>query len=131
RHARALSLRDPGQPGRGLERTPRHFDARRYGPHHRRAHRHRALERLAGGCARARPATCSAPSRGAKLPGMTRPRQPLKDADLRALLSSRDLRVTPSRLRVLAELSTLSAPISHPELYDRLAPSKLDRVTVY
>ncbi|OQX68539.1 MAG: hypothetical protein B6A08_09730 [Sorangiineae bacterium NIC37A_2] len=62
---------------------------------------------------------------------MTRHRQPLKDADLRALLSSRDLRVTPSRLRVLAELSTLSAPISHPELYDRLAPSKLDRVTVY
>lgn len=28
-------------------------------------------------------------------------------------------------------MSTLGAPISHPELYDRLADSRLDRVTVY
>lgn len=55
----------------------------------------------------------------------------LPDARLREMLTARGLRVTSSRLSVLAELSKEGPPVSHPELTERLAQSGLDRVTVY
>lgn len=49
----------------------------------------------------------------------------------RALLESKGLRVTEQRLLVLRALSRRRAPISFPELVDRLAEKGLDRATVY
>lgn len=60
---------------------------------------------------------------------VTRPVLP--DERLREMLSGAGLRVTSPRLAVLRELCAQAAPASHPELTDRLAPSGLDRVTVY
>ena len=49
----------------------------------------------------------------------------------RQLLAEHGIRVTEQRLTLLRELARLKAPISHPELTQRLAESKLDRATVY
>ncbi|MDP9150933.1 MAG: transcriptional repressor [Myxococcota bacterium] len=54
-----------------------------------------------------------------------------KTERFRALLSSKDLRVTEQRLAVLRALSTSRRPVSFSELVDRLAEHGLDRATVY
>ena len=53
------------------------------------------------------------------------------EADLRALLVSKGLRVTTARLAVLRELAALRLPTSHPEVAERMGSSHYDRVTVY
>jgi Fur family ferric uptake transcriptional regulator len=55
----------------------------------------------------------------------------LTDDAARTLLSSRGLRVTEQRLAVVRELSRTRAPVSHPELTERLSGTGLDRATVY
>lgn len=57
-------------------------------------------------------------------------RSPRK-AELQDILRSHGLRVTHQRVAVLKALSRARAPISHPELADRLADQGLDRSTVY
>ncbi len=54
-----------------------------------------------------------------------------REQDLRGLLSSQGLRITEQRMVVLRELATLSIPVSHPELTERLSGSSLDRATIY
>jgi Fur family ferric uptake transcriptional regulator len=53
------------------------------------------------------------------------------DERFRALLSSKDLRITDQRLAVLRSLARNRAPVSFPELVERLAEQGLDRATVY
>ncbi|MFZ5892414.1 MAG: Fur family transcriptional regulator [Myxococcota bacterium] len=53
------------------------------------------------------------------------------DEQIRELLTSRGLRVTEQRVTLLRELAKTKAPISHPELTDRVTGSGLDRATVY
>jgi len=67
----------------------------------------------------------------AKLRPMTLKTRMLRDDDLRALLASKGLRVTEQRMELLRELAKLRLPVSHAELTERLAPSGLDRATVY
>ena len=62
---------------------------------------------------------------------MTTKTRLLHDDDLRALLGQKGLRVTEQRLALLRELARLRLPVSHAELTERLAPSGLDRATVY
>lgn len=50
---------------------------------------------------------------------------------IRELLASRGLRVTSQRIALLRELSRVKAPISHPELTERMEGRGLDRATVY
>ncbi len=59
------------------------------------------------------------------------PSSPRKTVRLRALLASKDLRVTEQRLVVLAALAAIRSPVSFPELVERLAEGGLDRATVY
>jgi len=54
-----------------------------------------------------------------------------RDEALRALLHARGLRATPQRLTVLRALARAKAPVSHPELAERLADQGMDRSTVY
>lgn len=54
-----------------------------------------------------------------------------RDEDLKALLTTKGLRVTHQRMAVLRELARLRLPVSHPELSERLSGAGLDRVTVY
>jgi Fur family ferric uptake transcriptional regulator len=54
-----------------------------------------------------------------------------REAELRQLLMGRSFRVTEQRLSLLRELARLSAPVSYPELCERLAGTPLDRVTIY
>ncbi|HEY8943351.1 MAG TPA: Fur family transcriptional regulator [Polyangiaceae bacterium] len=54
-----------------------------------------------------------------------------REQDLRELLTSRGLRVTEQRLAILTELAKVKAPISHPELTERMANNTLDRATIY
>jgi len=61
---------------------------------------------------------------------MTRPTAAKRDERFRALLVSKQLRITEQRIAVLRALSWSRAPVSFPELAERLAP-KLDRATVY
>ncbi len=58
-------------------------------------------------------------------------KRPVRDDDLRELLSSAGLRVTEQRMVVLTEMAKLHEPISHPELTERLADTSLDRATIY
>jgi Fe2+ or Zn2+ uptake regulation protein len=53
------------------------------------------------------------------------------EADLRGALKAAGLRVTGPRLAVLVELAKSTEPVSHAELVERLAPSGMDRVTVW
>src|SRR5262245_12023260 len=53
-----------------------------------------------------------------------------RDSDLRDLLASRGLRVTTQRVALLRALAKVKAPISHPELTERMSESGLDRATV-
>lgn len=55
----------------------------------------------------------------------------LREAELRRMLEERGVRVTEQRLTILREMVHVRAPISHPELTDRLAHSPLDRATIY
>jgi Fur family ferric uptake transcriptional regulator len=57
--------------------------------------------------------------------------RPLRDDDLRELLTAKGLRVTEQRTTILRELAKLRLPASHPELTDRLASASLDRATIY
>src|SRR5690606_38392251 len=57
--------------------------------------------------------------------------RPLKEQELRALLTNQGLRVTHQRLALLRELARLKTPISHPELTERLGEANMDRATVY
>jgi|GEM_PF-470351 len=50
---------------------------------------------------------------------------------LRDRLREAGLRATPGRIAVLQELGTLSSPISHAELAERLHGAEFDRVTVW
>lgn len=61
---------------------------------------------------------------------MARPMTAKRDERFRALLESKGLRITEQRLTVLRALSWSRAPVSFPELAERLAP-RLDRATVY
>lgn len=54
-----------------------------------------------------------------------------RDGRFRALLQSKQLRITDQRLAVLRELARNLAPVSFPELVLRLAEQGLDRATVY
>lgn len=54
-----------------------------------------------------------------------------REQDLRDLLASRGLRVTEQRVLLLQELVKVKAPISHPELTERMSQSGLDRATIY
>lgn len=54
-----------------------------------------------------------------------------REEDLRELLASRGLRVTEQRVVLLAHLVKVRAPISHPELTERMSGSGLDRATIY
>jgi len=67
----------------------------------------------------------------AKLRPMALKTRMLRDEDLRALLASKSLRITEQRMELLRELAKLRLPVSHAELTERLAPSGLDRATVY
>jgi len=58
-------------------------------------------------------------------------RSPRKTVRHRALLASKDLRVTDQRLLVLGALSASRSPVSFPELVERLGDRGLDRATVY
>lgn len=53
------------------------------------------------------------------------------ESDLRAALKAAGLRVTVPRLAVLIELARSTEPVSHAELVERLAPTGMDRVTVW
>lgn len=55
----------------------------------------------------------------------------LRDDELRALLTSQNLRVTGQRMLILRELARQGVPVSHPELTGRLMNSRLDRATIY
>src|ERR1700722_20047142 len=59
------------------------------------------------------------------------PSSPRKTVRFRALLASKDLRVTEQRLVVLGALSTSRSPVSFPELVERLGEGALDRATIY
>jgi Fur family ferric uptake transcriptional regulator len=61
---------------------------------------------------------------------MARPATSKRDQRFRALLESKSLRVTDQRVAVLRALSWSRAPVSFPELAERLSP-KLDRATAY
>ena len=55
-----------------------------------------------------------------------------RDSDaFRRLLAETGLRATAQRLAILEALERLEAPVSHPELTERLAGTSLDRATVY
>jgi Fur family ferric uptake transcriptional regulator len=54
-----------------------------------------------------------------------------RDERFRALLGSKDLRITRQRLAVLRALSSRQTPVTFPELVDELGPEGLDRATVY
>jgi len=54
-----------------------------------------------------------------------------RDDQIRELLTSRGLRVTDQRVALLRELAKVKAPVSHPELTERMEGSGLDRATVY
>lgn len=54
-----------------------------------------------------------------------------RDEEFRDLLVSKELRVTEQRLALLREMARVKAPISHPELTERMEGSGLDRATVY
>jgi len=54
-----------------------------------------------------------------------------RDEELRDLLTSKGLRVTEQRLALLREMVSVKAPISHPELTERMDGAGLDRATVY
>lgn len=51
--------------------------------------------------------------------------------ELHGLLKAHGIRVTVQRLALLRELGRIQAPVSHPELAERLTTSNLDRATVY
>jgi Fur family ferric uptake transcriptional regulator len=57
--------------------------------------------------------------------------RPLREDDLRAMLTERGIRVTGQRLVILRELAKLRTPTSHPELTERISGSGLDRATIY
>jgi Fur family ferric uptake transcriptional regulator len=61
---------------------------------------------------------------------MTRPATTKRDERFRALLEGKSLRITDQRIAVLRALSWSRAPVSFPELAERLSPN-LDRATVY
>lgn len=54
-----------------------------------------------------------------------------RDEEFRDLLTSRGLRVTAQRMELLREMVKVTAPISHPELNERMEKSGLDRATIY
>ena len=54
-----------------------------------------------------------------------------QDERFRALLVSKDIRVTEQRLTVLRALSIRATPVTFPELVEELTPAGLDRATVY
>ena len=54
-----------------------------------------------------------------------------RDERFRSLLESKELRVTEQRLLVLRALAKNKAPVSFPELVERLDEAGLDRATVY
>ena len=62
---------------------------------------------------------------------MVTPATRKRDERFRLLLESKDLRVTEQRLLVLRALAKTRAPISFPELVERLSEAGLDRATVY
>ncbi|HEY4059622.1 MAG TPA: transcriptional repressor [Kofleriaceae bacterium] len=51
--------------------------------------------------------------------------------ELRRALRAASLRATPSRIGVLALLRTISSPVSHGDVADRLASHGCDRATIY
>src|SRR6185437_15866418 len=51
--------------------------------------------------------------------------------ELRALVRTKGLRATPSRLAVLELLRSTDAPMSHGDVADRLASQAWDRATIY
>jgi Fur family ferric uptake transcriptional regulator len=57
--------------------------------------------------------------------------RPTRDEDLARTLSEKGIRVTAQRIAILRELGKLRAPVSHPELTERLAGPTLDRATIY
>lgn len=62
---------------------------------------------------------------------MAKPSTAKRDERFRALLSSKNIRVTEQRLAVLRALSTRRIPVTFPQLVEELAPEGLDRATVY
>lgn len=60
----------------------------------------------------------------------TRPPK-LRETDFRRMLVDCGIRVTDQRLALLAEMSRLKTPTSHPELTLRMLNSCLDRATIY
>jgi len=56
---------------------------------------------------------------------------PVDPEDLRERLRLAGLRATAPRLAVLGALRAVPAPISHPELFERLGPEGWDRATLY
>ncbi|HWO24426.1 MAG TPA: transcriptional repressor [Kofleriaceae bacterium] len=53
------------------------------------------------------------------------------DEELCAVVRSRGLRATPSRIAVLELLRASGAPVSHKDVADRLANQQWDRATIY
>jgi len=62
---------------------------------------------------------------------MAKPSSSKQDERFRALLSSKEIRVTGQRLAILRALSERQTPVTFPELVEELAPGGLDRATVY
>jgi Fur family transcriptional regulator, ferric uptake regulator len=62
---------------------------------------------------------------------MAKPSTSKRDERFRALLSSKEIRVTEQRLAILRALSERQTPVTFPELVVELAPQGLDRATVY
>ena len=55
----------------------------------------------------------------------------VRDEQIRELLGSKGLRITEQRVVLVRELLKVTAPISHPELTERMHRSGLDRATIY
>lgn len=55
----------------------------------------------------------------------------IREAQLRAQLAGRGLRVTPQRLSVLRALGEQPRALSHGELTGQIDPAQMDRATVY
>lgn len=51
--------------------------------------------------------------------------------EIRRLLRAADLRSTPARIQVLRELRRATSPITHAELYEKLAPQGFDKATIF
>jgi len=62
---------------------------------------------------------------------MAKPSTSKQDESFRALLASKEIRVTAQRLAILRALAAQETQVTFPELVEQLAPRGLDRATVY